>query len=642
MPALTIPDLINAKQDVDHIAELATSNGQTATDRLGNTKLTMAEALRRIKSYTDRGAWTPSTSYATYDSVTVSGDRYLTITAHVSGSTFSGDLASKWVLIGGAVRTALGSLTLVKDAGAAGDGAADDTAELLSAKASGESPYVPSGTYSVTDIAGLHGLWGDGKILFDGNTLPLPKAPRESDNFKTDRFFSYAKVTDRFQPILVIGDSISEGSNAAVWTKDNYASIIRKAIQRKYQNANFGFANFNLAAQDGSPSATKYPHVVTHSGFALTAYGGFTDSYYGGTVLKSATAGDWVEVSYTGKDVVVVYGQDAAGAILNVTLDGVLIGTIDTKAASATSIAGSGVNGSFSTVIAVPAWGSHTIRLTNTENKNVALCGMVYLEESAVKSPVLFNLGRSSLTLSDMDNNLLDMYARSTGMSILALGVNDNLLAKPIVTFKAKLKRYLSGVKAINGECVICDFIFNEPSSNAYKSALRDYAYIYGFPYLDFGRMWFSDQTANKFAKLLDTDNVHPTDAGHEFIANEIMRCIGLNYDKATATGHMPTVSLVPTGSWVGLSTPYAGPKARKDSTGRVHLSGAIQSGSSAAYTLIATIPAGFRPQNHLIFAVSANHAFGEIEIHADGQITAGGTTIAGLLSLDGISYLAA
>ena len=45
MTAITITDLNNAKLDVDHIAELATSAALTATDRLGNTKRTMAGAL---------------------------------------------------------------------------------------------------------------------------------------------------------------------------------------------------------------------------------------------------------------------------------------------------------------------------------------------------------------------------------------------------------------------------------------------------------------------------------------------------------------------------------------------------------------------------------------------------------------------
>lgn len=45
MTAITITDLNNAKRDVDHIAELATSVALTATDRLGNVKRTMSGAL---------------------------------------------------------------------------------------------------------------------------------------------------------------------------------------------------------------------------------------------------------------------------------------------------------------------------------------------------------------------------------------------------------------------------------------------------------------------------------------------------------------------------------------------------------------------------------------------------------------------
>jgi hypothetical protein len=42
MPAITVLDLNNAKQDVDHIAAIATSPAPTAVDRLGQTKRTLA------------------------------------------------------------------------------------------------------------------------------------------------------------------------------------------------------------------------------------------------------------------------------------------------------------------------------------------------------------------------------------------------------------------------------------------------------------------------------------------------------------------------------------------------------------------------------------------------------------------------
>ena len=45
MPAISIQDLENAKTDVDHIADVATSLAPTATDRLGHVKQTLAGAV---------------------------------------------------------------------------------------------------------------------------------------------------------------------------------------------------------------------------------------------------------------------------------------------------------------------------------------------------------------------------------------------------------------------------------------------------------------------------------------------------------------------------------------------------------------------------------------------------------------------
>lgn len=50
MPAITITDLNNAKEDVDHIAALATSTLLEATDRLGQTKPTWAGIAADIEA----------------------------------------------------------------------------------------------------------------------------------------------------------------------------------------------------------------------------------------------------------------------------------------------------------------------------------------------------------------------------------------------------------------------------------------------------------------------------------------------------------------------------------------------------------------------------------------------------------------
>lgn len=96
MPTISVTDLNNAKLDVDHIAELATSASPTATDRLGNTKMTLAGAISSVATINNRGAWVAATTYAIKDVVLSSGTWYICIVAHTSSALFSTDLAANW------------------------------------------------------------------------------------------------------------------------------------------------------------------------------------------------------------------------------------------------------------------------------------------------------------------------------------------------------------------------------------------------------------------------------------------------------------------------------------------------------------------------------------------------------------------
>lgn len=98
MPALNINDLNNGKKDLDHIGEVATSEADTATDRLGRIKLTVRGAINSLKAFNVRGAFVGGTPYAAKDVYTSDGVAYVALTDHV-GSTVDADLAAGKVTV---------------------------------------------------------------------------------------------------------------------------------------------------------------------------------------------------------------------------------------------------------------------------------------------------------------------------------------------------------------------------------------------------------------------------------------------------------------------------------------------------------------------------------------------------------------
>jgi hypothetical protein len=207
VPTITIADLNKAKQDVDHIAELSTSQALTATDRLGNTKDTLAGAMYKIGAFNDRGPWATAANYAIKDLVSNGGTWYVCVAPHVSGATFAGDSATKWRIyqgvlasdlsasngsnlsghtpsgtgalpttVGDQLRKIQGWTINVQDAPfyAKGDGTTDDTLAIMGAVATiaalgGGALYIPWPTnrYRTTqplNFAGVSIVYGDGNF----------------------------------------------------------------------------------------------------------------------------------------------------------------------------------------------------------------------------------------------------------------------------------------------------------------------------------------------------------------------------------------------------------------------------------------------------------------------------------------------
>lgn len=131
MPAITSLDLSNAKLDVDHIAAIATSTAQTATDRLGHTKLTVQGAIKSLASFTPRGARVTGAAYNLKDIYTEGGIAYVVVVQSFTSVSLSSDIASGNVVI----YQRPVNVVSARDYGAVLDGITDDSTAITEANA---------------------------------------------------------------------------------------------------------------------------------------------------------------------------------------------------------------------------------------------------------------------------------------------------------------------------------------------------------------------------------------------------------------------------------------------------------------------------------------------------------------------------
>ena len=418
----------------------------------------------------------------------------------------------------------------------------------------------------------------------------------------TPKFLKWLSRSSVQNPLYIIGDSITEGSNADDFTTKSYAAIIRTSIQQHFGNRNHGFFNFNIA----SPSV-KYVSNQQTTGAITTI---FIDNVFGGILS---------------------------------------VGSFDSSASGTTTdITGSNFSdmGQFTNFFSAGYYGKHTIKFTATSGGAVRLLGMT-ASDGAYKIPSVFNVGRSSLRATQMPDDILQAYAGS-GCTILALGVNDNLAGASIVDYEAKIRVVLDRVIAINGECIILDFIFSEPTSNAYKTVMRDLSNEYGYQLFDFSELWFGNEASNKSSGLLDADGVHPTNLGHTFIARTVLESIGVPTVIDSDYFNIFTGVLTPllNSNWQEGQIPGYGGAYASLNRDQVVITGFLSNTSGGTLTgpsTILNLPKLLGIDSRMVFSVAS--ASGNINVEVDGvnnvlKVMSGSSVPDGdWISLSGISY---
>lgn len=208
MVAITITDLTNAKRDVDHIADIATSTGLSATDRLGRVKDTMTGVIANVQNAAAavmaNMGYEPPVAYAAgialvraTQTVQYNGESYAPKLGNLPFTTSGTFETAKFRLIqgvsgadlaapsgagmvgylqagsGAVARTVQAKLrddSTAKDFGAVGNGVANDVAALNAAKAAkpADPIAIPAGVYDIGTAAPDFNLQGAGVIRSNG------------------------------------------------------------------------------------------------------------------------------------------------------------------------------------------------------------------------------------------------------------------------------------------------------------------------------------------------------------------------------------------------------------------------------------------------------------------------------------------
>lgn len=94
---------------------------------------------------------------------------------------------------------------------------------------------------------------------------------------------------------------------------------------------------------------------------------------------------------------------------------------------------------------------------------------------------------------------------------------------------------------------------------------------------------------------------------------------------------------------WVDYGL-WEGARYWKDKNHVVHITGLIKNGTTTNGTTIFTLPTGYRPNNHYMYAcLNANYGVSRVDVYDDGRvvINSGGSANASFLSLAGITFRA-
>ncbi|WP_339452009.1 hypothetical protein [Pseudomonas sp. JAI120] len=224
-------------------------------------------------------------------------------------------------------------------------------------------------------------------------------------------------------PIYIFGDSISHGAFAGDLYRNGWVNLFKRMLNKDFGVSSYGFTP--LMTMGAGPTLSQDIHEIAFAkvgggAHSWSAREGSTGTYVPQGLAWRSTAVDNIlstTIPTFQRKVFVWYIAQPGGGTFSVKVNGTVVGTVDTNAASLLPIS------AYVVAALDNGLGFCKVECTTTSTGIVELCGFSYNGND--NELTVNNFSNSGRRLRWTDENVINQMMNGCALFVMALGVND-------------------------------------------------------------------------------------------------------------------------------------------------------------------------------------------------------------------------
>ncbi|HGF3735249.1 TPA: phage tail protein [Vibrio parahaemolyticus] len=341
--------------------------------------------------------------------------------------------------------------------------------------------------------------------------------------------------------INILGDSISHGANVPDVPNDSWVGITRKLLNLEFGATNHGFVPI-VDKMGSGENIYQEIHKVTRNGNWGGISGPDASHLMSGYAFASGNAGDTleIEVPTIAERFAIWYDRKVGGGSFRVYVNGTDVGTLTTSSPDEAGEGGFYWHNGSALKLKDDGTGKCTIRLEVVGNGVVTIMGLSYLDDASEFQ--VNNFSQSGRKARDLSDDVIKKAVVGAQAVVFALGHNDQYLtgSEKNQTL-ANLDLLAEKCKQYETKLYILDFCWHKDYSNYVRQKLKEISKdVPRCTYVNFAEYFKIDgstvSTATTINKLeFLSDGSHPTEMGHQIIAETLAKSMGLSFNSKKA-----------------------------------------------------------------------------------------------------------